>query len=226
MSLTIRILNFVKRKTQKYRLSRNNVFIENHCNVDFTNFEGSNKLGYNCTVHQSDVGFGTYIGRNSVVIQSKIGRYSSIGESLNIVYTQHPYKECISTHPAFYSSHYIFSFVPGRGDLFKHTKGVDENYYVVIGNDVWIGDNVTIMGGVKISDGAVIATGAVVAKDVKPYEVVGGIPAKHISNRFNEDVIALLLRLEWWNKPQEWIKNNAYLFSDVDQFVKLNRQDL
>lgn len=226
MALIIRIINFIKRKIQKAQLKRKNVHISNHCNVDFTNFEGSNKLGYNCTVHQSDVGFGSYLGKNSEVVQSKIGRYCSIGENLKIVFTQHPYKECISTHVAFYSSSYLFSFVPGKGDLFRHTKGVDENYYVAIGNDVWIGDKVIIMGGVTISDGAVIATGAIVTKDVKPYEVVGGVPAKHISFRFNEEIITLLLKLEWWNKPHEWIKDNAYLFSDVDQFVKLNKQDL
>jgi len=226
MALIIRIINFIKRKIQKAQLKQKNVNISNHCNVDFTNFEGSNKLGYNCTVHQSDVGFGSYFGKNSVVVQSKIGRYCSIGEDLKIVYTQHPYKDCISTHLAFYSSQYLFSFVPGKGDLFKHTKGVSENYFVIIGNDVWIGDRVIIMGGVKISDGAVIATGAVVTKDVMPYEVVGGVPAKHISFRFKDEVITFLLKLEWWNKPLEWIKINGSLFSDIDQFVISHKTDL
>ena len=74
------------------------------------------------------------------------------------------------------------------------------------------------MGGVCIGDGAVIATGAVVTKDILPYEVVGGIPARHMSFRFDKPMIDFLLNLKWWDKPQQWIEEHADLFSDVRNF--------
>ena len=79
---------------------------------------------------------------------------------------------------------------------------------IVIGNDVWIGYDAVIMAGVHIGDGAIIGTRAVVTKDVEPYSIVGGVPAKEIRKRFAPDVVAKLLELEWWNWPIEKIKNS------------------
>jgi acetyltransferase-like isoleucine patch superfamily enzyme len=74
---------------------------------------------------------------------------------------------------------------------------------VVIGNDVWIGSGATIMSGVTVGDGAIIAANAHVVKNVSPYEVVGGNPAKHMKYRFNEEIRDLLLELKWWDLPVE-----------------------
>jgi acetyltransferase-like isoleucine patch superfamily enzyme len=82
---------------------------------------------------------------------------------------------------------------------------------VTIGNDVWIGDGALILSGVTIGDGAVIAARAVVTKNVKPYEIVGGNPAKHIKFRFNENEIKELLTIKWWDWDIEKIKNNFNL---------------
>lgn len=79
----------------------------------------------------------------------------------------------------------------------------------VIGNDVWIGHRATIMPGVTIGDGAIIATNAVVVKDVAPYSIVGGNPAKEISKRFSEDIIAKLLEIKWWDWPIEKITEHV-----------------
>lgn len=78
---------------------------------------------------------------------------------------------------------------------------------IVIGNDVWIGYDAVIMAGVTIGDGAIIGTRAVVAKDVEPYSIVGGIPAKEIRKRFSPDIIARLRKLQWWNWPPEKIQS-------------------
>jgi len=93
---------------------------------------------------------------------------------------------------------------------------------IVIGNDVWIGYNATIMAGVTIGDGAIIATNATVVKDVEPYSVVGGNPAKKIKKRFSEDKIAKLLNLRWWDWEIEKITRNVkYLAGDdLDKLVK------
>ena len=82
----------------------------------------------------------------------------------------------------------------------------------IIGNDVWIGKDVNIMGGVTVGDGAIIGTGAVVTKNIPPYAVVGGIPAKILKYRFDDETIAALLRIKWWNWTEELIKNR---FDDV-----------
>ena len=87
-------------------------------------------------------------------------------------------------------------------------KGWDNKGDIVIGNDVWIGYNAIILSGVKIGDGAIVATGAVVTKDVKPYEIVGGIPAKVIRKRFSDEVIIKLQKMKWWNWPVDKIKRN------------------
>lgn len=87
-----------------------------------------------------------------------------------------------------------------------------KNIPVVIGNDVWIGANVSILPGVHIGDGAVLAAGAVVNKDVEPYEIVGGVPAKHIKYRFDAEQRKILLSVKWWEWPHEEIERNIEMF--------------
>lgn len=81
---------------------------------------------------------------------------------------------------------------------------------IVIGNDVWIGYEAVIMAGVTIGDGAIIGTRAVVTKDVPPYTIVGGVPAKPIRKRFSEDTIGMLMELQWWDWPEEKIAQNIH----------------
>ena len=78
----------------------------------------------------------------------------------------------------------------------------------MIGNDVWIGYDAVIMAGVHIGDGAIIGTRAVVAKDVEPYSIVGGVPAKEIRKRFAPEVIKKLMEIQWWNWPIEKIRSS------------------
>ena len=90
-----------------------------------------------------------------------------------------------------------------------------------IGNDVWIGYNATIMAGVTIGDGAIIATNATVTKDVEPYSIVGGNPAREIKKRFENDVISKLLKLKWWDWDIEKISKNIQKLTD-NKFDDLN----
>ena len=87
-------------------------------------------------------------------------------------------------------------------------KAWDNKGDIVIGNDVWIGYEAVILAGVTVGDGAVIGARAVVTKDVPPYTIVGGVPAKPIRKRFSEDLIAALLELRWWDWPEERLKAN------------------
>ena len=123
----------------------------------------------------------------------------------------------MSTHPAFYSHRYnSLSFVDEN--KFDELLMCDDRFSVIAGNDVWIGDRVLIKGGVRIGDGAVIGMGAVVTKDVPPYAVVGGVPARIIKKRFTGEQISELLSQNIWGKPIEWIEANAERFESIDNF--------
>ncbi|MDE7418966.1 MAG: CatB-related O-acetyltransferase [Muribaculaceae bacterium] len=107
-------------------------------------------------------------------------------------------------------STYTFPLFYEEWDLPKSEVVVawDNKGDIVIGNDVWIGFEAIILAGVKIGDGAIIGARAVVTKDVPPYSIVGGIPAKVIRKRYTEDIIEQLLSLKWWNWTKEKIKRN------------------
>ena len=96
----------------------------------------------------------------------------------------------------------------------------EEQKQTTIGNDVFIGANVTIIDGVTIGDGAIIGAGAVVVKDIPPYAVAGGIPAKVIKYRFDQDIIEKLLKLQWWNWSDEELQKVADKEFDVLDFIK------
>jgi acetyltransferase-like isoleucine patch superfamily enzyme len=113
-------------------------------------------------------------------------------------FTTFPFARILDDH-AFYAD-------LGGLDGFEVQEPPSSNGDVMIGNDVWIGEKVTIMSGVTIGDGAILGTNAHITKDVGPYEIVGGNPAKTIRKRFSEEVIALLLQLRWWNLPIEHIR--------------------
>lgn len=105
----------------------------------------------------------------------------------------------------------------------KHVANAwDNKGDIIIGNDVWIGYEAVIMGGVTIGDGAIIGTRAVVTKDVAPYTMVGGIPAKPIRKRFSDDIISALIKEQWWNWPEEVIAKNleAIQAGRIDQLNK------
>lgn len=99
------------------------------------------------------------------------------------------------------------------------TRAWDHKGDIVIGNDVWIGYEAVILAGVTIGDGAIIGTRAVVTKDVPPYTVVGGVPAKPIRKRFPDDTIAALIALRWWDWPEERIAGclDAIQSGQIDQ---------
>lgn len=190
-----------------------------------TRLEGRNKIG-NSYISNSHIGYASYIGDGCKLSNCQIGRYCSIGANIKTIISTHPLSEFVSTHPVFFSLKKQAGFTFVDEQRFKESIYYDrENKIAVkIGNDVWIGDEVTILGGVNIGDGAAIATGAVVTKDVPPYSVVGGIPAKIIKYRFSEEDIEFLLSFKWWNRDLEWIRSEAEHFKNIKDFKK--RADL
>lgn len=136
-----------------------------------------------------------------------IGRYTSIALGMRIMGNKHPLKR-VSTSPSFYKYGLVMkTFEADRGAKSKYEPFDEGIERIVIGNDVWIGENVTLAHGVTIGDGAVVAANSVVTKDVAPYSVVGGVPARKIKDRFSHAVIAKLEELQWWRYSPESISD-------------------
>lgn len=155
-------------------------------------------------MYSTTVGDYTYTGRNFTSWYSQIGKFCSISWNVSIGGANHDY-ERVTTHAFLYSNDY--EFLNGRTGYNRFENKC------VIGNDVWIAANASICRGVVVGDGAVIAAGAVVTKDVEPYTIVAGVPAKPIKKRFSDDVINILLESQWWNLPSQVIKDNFDLFN-------------
>lgn len=133
----------------------------------------------------------------------KVGKFCSIACGAKFLFTSANHKmHSISTYP------FPIFFEEWGLDVTNITSAWDNKGDIVIGNDVWIGYEAIVLSGVTIGDGAIIGTRAVVTKDVPPYTIVGGIPAKPIRKRFSDEVISKLLELQWWNWPENRIKEN------------------
>ena len=178
-----------------------------------TRFEGYNRLGRNSSFTGS-LGRCSYMGADCK-INADIGRYCSIASEVCTISGRHPTSVWVSTSPVFFSNECQC------GTSYTSEKLFDESSpQTTIGNDVWIGARATILSGIKIGDGAIIAAGAVVTKDVEPYTIVGGVPAKPIKKRFTDEQIHALMKLKWWDKDEAWLRNHAAMFRNIDELIK------
>ena len=184
-------------------------------------FEGMNRVGSQTSFY-GKMGRGAYIG-NNCHISADIGRFTSIGNNVTQILETHPYKEpFVTTSPMFYSMRKQNGYTFAKKQMFEEYRfyNKEREIAVCIGNDCWIGNNVCFIGGVKVGDGAVVLTHALVTKDVPPYAIVGGIPAKIIGYRFDNDIIMLLRNVKWWEKDVKWFENHSKLLCDMDLFKK------
>ncbi len=189
-----------------------------HVNLDADSvFEGKNSIAGNCSVLKSRIGFGSYLANGCYIRRTSIGKYCCIGKNVRIIDVTHPANQFVSIHPLFFSDHTVVGKPYVKRKKFEEFVAHPENdhYSVVIGNDVWIGDGAAILGGHTIGDGAVIAAGAVVTKDVEPYAIVAGVPAKVIRMRFEKEDADYLKSIAWWDRDECWIKEHAEYFESV-----------
>lgn len=195
-----------------------------HCtsSIHKVSCAGYNTISNSALVSNVKLGFLSNINNNCEIINTEIGKFCSMGPRVCTIIGRHPTSKIVSINPVFYSLRMQNGFTYADNQLFEEFKYVDKkgNISVKIGNDVWIGADVKILEGVTIGDGAIIATGAVVTKDVSPYSIVGGVPAKVISYRFTENQISRLQEIKWWNWSLEKIEKKSAFFSDIDIFLK------
>lgn len=185
--------------------------------VHHCTFEGKNKIDSHAKVSHCQLGYGSYIGADSCFSYANFGRFCSVGDHVELISAQHPVDTFVSTSPAFYSVSHSSSLVTKQ--KYNEYLRDAEGKALRVGNDVWIGSHALLKGGITIGDGAVIAMGALVTHDVPPYAIVAGVPAKIIKYRFTEEERETLLRIRWWDKPIEWIKENVNAFENVTTFI-------
>lgn len=173
-------------------------------------------VGNGAVIVNSSVGKYSYI-YDSGLIGTEMGAFCSIAGGCSIGGGKHP-TDWVSSSPVFYK---------GKNVLKKNfsQNAFPEYAKTTIGNDVWIGSKCLIKGGVTIGDGAIIGMGSVVTHDVPPYEIWAGNPAKCIRKRFDDETIARLLELKWWDWEDEKLEKYGDHFRDPQALLKLTEED-
>lgn len=169
--------------------------VESGSTIVRTKFDRHSFCGYDCTFIDCD-----------------IGAFCSIASRVTAGGSRHP-MEYVSTSPVFLSHRDSVKAKFSRHPYFWSAK-------TMIGHDVWIGEGVLIKGGIKIGHGAVIGMGSVVTKDVPDYAIVAGNPARVIRMRFEPEIVDALLRLKWWNLPDDELRRLAPLFPNPEEMLK------
>ncbi|ADL33145.1 acetyltransferase [Butyrivibrio proteoclasticus B316] len=162
------------------------------------------KFSYGPKTYYGKVSFGrgTKVSGYSVYTNIEVGNYTVFAEGFRVLGFVHEYD-------AFSINDELPDMIGAEIDDDNIIKPRITQYPITsIGSDVWIGENVTVKGGVKIGDGSIIAARSVVTKDVEPFSIVGGVPAKFIKWRFDKEKIALMKKIRWWEWSEERIKGN------------------
>lgn len=152
------------------------------------------EVGERCQVAETTLGDYSYMVRDCEVYAANIGKFANIASHVRINATNHPTWRATQHHFTYRSADYF----PGEehdAEFFEQRRA----RFITIGHDVWIGHGSTLLPGVTVGDGAVIGAGAVVSKDVAPYTIVGGVPAKLIKERFSAAIGERFVRLAWWD---------------------------
>lgn len=179
------------------------------CLTDDCHIGDHSHLLEGCIINHSVIGSYTYVCRNALIQNTTIGNYCSISHELICGLGRHPL-DSLSTSPLFYRKINTFGL-----RIVEEDSGFEDYLPITIGNDVWIGARVTIMDGINIGNGAVIAAGAVVTKDVPPYAIVGGVPARIIRYREVDSKFRKLVNAEWWRESPERIQEMINCKNDV-----------
>lgn len=184
------------------------------------------RIGQQCEVlghsvlEYSSLGDFSYVGEYCTMADAQIGRFVAIANQVRIGAPNHPMDRA-SQHRITYCPEYYSLHATRDHDFFARRR----EDKVVIGHDVWIGHGVIVLPGVTVGDGAVLAAGAVVTKDVAPYSIVGGVPAKRLRSRFTDSVVNELQRIAWWDWPLEAIIERLKDFQqdDIEAFCEKYR---
>ena len=170
------------------------------------------KICPRCNLIRVKIGRYSYMSVYNTISDTSIGSFCSIGSYCTIGGGVHPLNH-VSSSPLFYDKHNIFNT-----EEFSSEATILKQPQTIIGNDVWVGDMAFIKAGVTVGDGAVIGAHSVVTKDVPPYAIVGGVPAKVIKYRFSSEVVEQLMQLDYGKLTDELIhEHEKELYTPIDQ---------
>ncbi len=180
--------------------------------VDKTASVGNGAQIVNCKIGRYSYLYGT------MAVQTEIGAFCSIAAGSSIGGGSHP-TDWVSSSPVFYKGRNVLKTNFSQNEYEEYKK-------TIIGNDVWIGSKCLIKGGVTIGDGAVIGMGSVVTKDVPPYEVWAGNPAKFIKKRFDDETIEKINQIQWWSWNDDKLQKYGVFFNDIPALLKKMEEDV
>lgn len=172
------------------------------------------EIGPNSVIEESSIGDYTYTAGDAQITYSEIGKYCSIASHVRIHPVNHPMWRVTQHHMTYRKVQYDLGDHDDM-EFFEWRK----DHKVTVGHDVWIGHGAIIMPGVSIGTGAVIGSGAVVTKDVPPYMIAVGVPAKPIKERFPKEIAEKLLEIAWWEWDRATLEEHFEELNDVQQFV-------
>ena len=181
-----------------------------------TTLEGKNFVGRDAMLRNCTMGYCSVVQFDCDLTDTDIGRYSQVGGNISVIRGKHPTKKIVSVNPAFYNPEGVFGYAFTDKKIFADLA----EKRTTIGADVWMGNDVRVLGGLTIGDGAIVGAGALVTKDLPPYSINVGVPAKTIGYRFEQDQIEKLLADKWWEKDEAWIRENIDRFADIEEFLK------
>jgi len=205
MKLVVSLRRLLQRLSRPYYIQKQ----DNHISfwttgVHHVEFGGGNRIPEDCAfADKSQLGFRTTLGTNNYFGgKVTIGKYCQIGRDVAFHPTNHPI-----SHLTTYINSQLF-----EGDL----RQFKTESRITLGNDVWVGHGVIVLAGVTVGNGAILAAGAVVTKDVRPYGIVAGNPAKEVRRRFSDQIVAELENLKWWDMDEkDLVKIKPLFLSDL-----------
>ncbi len=176
---------------------------------------GWTDIGPHCSVAESTLGDYSYLAGHVSMVWTDVGRFASIAAQTRINPGNHPTWRVTQHHSTYRRIQYGFD-VAEDAEFFQWRR----DHRCIIGHDVWIGHGVTVIAGKKIGTGAVIGSGAVVTKDIPPYAIAVGVPARVVKYRFPPEVIEQLLAIAWWEWDRASLVERFKDLLDMDAFLK------